>query len=240
MRRDSTSPKQPNKTFADGVELSLFALDERGRQQGGSFYQFKLTLRPETYERVRGSIVRLNPRMALPPGRFQLRVGVRETGAGEMGSVFYDLQVPDYTARGLGMSGLLLTDEAARLQFSPQPDDQLPAGSLPAPATSRRTFTQNDTVSAFAEIYDNNNSSRDARRVEVTTTLVGEDGVAAFSSRESVSGGSADVKSSRLPIVKQIPLENIRPGRYVFRVSARLLGDGATPVARETAITVLP
>ena len=28
---------QPNQTFTDGVELALFALDERGRQQGGSF-----------------------------------------------------------------------------------------------------------------------------------------------------------------------------------------------------------
>ena len=72
----------------------------------------------------------MNPRIALPPGRYQLRVGVRETGAGEMGSVFYDLQVPDYNASGLAMSGLLLTDEAARPQFSPQPDDQLPPGSL--------------------------------------------------------------------------------------------------------------
>ncbi len=231
--------EEPNKTFADGVELSLYALDERGRQQGGSFYQFNLALRPDTYERVRGSIVRLNPRMTLPPGRFQLRVGVRETGAGEMGSVFYDLQVPDYT-RGLGMSGLLLTDGAARLQFSPQLDDQLPAGSLPAPATSRRTFTQNDTVSAFAEIYDSNNSSSDARRVEVTTTLVGEDGVAAFSSRESLSGGSAAVKSSRTPITKQIALKDVRAGRYVLRIEARLLGGGANPVARETQLVVLP
>ena len=164
--------EQPNKTFADGIELSLFALDERGRQHGGSFYQFNLALRPDTYERVRGSIVRMNPRMALPPGRYQLRVGVRETGAGEMGSVFYDLQVPDYSARGLAMSGLLLTDEAARQQFSPQPDDELPPGALPAPATSRRTFSQNDILSVFAEIYDNG-SSRDARRIEVTTTLGG-------------------------------------------------------------------
>ena len=113
--------EQPNKTFADGLELSLFALDERGRQQGGSFYQFNLALRPDTYERVRGSIVRMNPRIALPPGRYQLRVGVRETGAGEMGSVFHDLQVPDYNASGLAMSGLLVTDQAARQQFSAQP-----------------------------------------------------------------------------------------------------------------------
>ena len=156
-----------------------------------------------------------------------------------MGSVFADVQVPDYTARGLTMSGLLLTDEAARLQFSPQPDDQLPAGTLPGPAISRRTFRQSDVVSAFAEIYDSS-SSREAKRIEVMTTLVGEDGNAAFSSRESVAGGAADVKSSRIPIAKQIALKDIRPGRYVLRVEARLLGGGATPVARETFITIAP
>ena len=231
--------EQPNKTFADGLELSLFALDERGRQLGGSFYQFNLALRPDTYERVRGSIVRMNPRIVLPPGRYQLRVGVRETGAGEMGSVFHDLQVPDYNANGLSMSGLLVTDQAARQQFSAHPDDELPPGLLPGPATSRRTFSQSDTVSVFAEIYDSG-TSREARRIEVTAALTGADGVAAFSSRESLSGGaaSADTKSSRIPIAKQISLKDVRPGRYVLRVEARLLGGGAKPVARETPVTV--
>ena len=105
---------QQNNAFADGVELSLFALDERGRSHGGNFYQLNLALRPDTYTRVRGSIVRMNPRMALAPGRYQLRVGVRESGAGEMGSVFYDLDVPDFGASGLAMSGLLLTDSEAQ------------------------------------------------------------------------------------------------------------------------------
>ena len=56
-----------------------------------------LTLRPETYERVKQHGLRANPRVELPPGRYQLRVGVREGGAGEMGTVFYDLDVPDFT-----------------------------------------------------------------------------------------------------------------------------------------------
>ncbi len=189
--------EQPNKTFADGLELSLFALDERGRQLGGSFYQFNLALRPDTYERVRGSIVRMNPRIALPPGRYQLRVGVRETGAGEMGSVFHDLQVPDYNASGLSMSGLLVTDQAARQQFSAHPDDELPPGLLPGPATSRRTFSQSDTVSVFAEIYDSG-TSRDARRIEVTAALTGADGVAAFSSRESLSARRRERRHEKL------------------------------------------
>jgi hypothetical protein len=201
-RRRAAAPEQPNKTFADGIELSVFALDERGKSHGGNFYQFNLALRPDTYERVRGSIVRMNPRITLPPGRYQLRIGVRESGAGEMGSVFHDLQVPDYTANGLAMSGLLLTAESARLQFTPQPDAEMPSGALPAPATSRRTFGRNDVLSAFAEVYDSI-SSRTPQRLEIVTTLAGEDGTAAFSSRESLGGTvPARAKSARIPVVE--------------------------------------
>jgi hypothetical protein len=110
---------------------------------------------------------------------------------------------------------------------------------LPAPATSRRTFNQNDVLSVFAEIYDSA-SSRDPRRIEVVSTLVGDNGAAAFTSRESIGGGAtADVKNSRIPIAKQIPLKDVRPGRYVLRVEARLLGGGANPVARETPVTIV-
>jgi hypothetical protein len=230
--------EQPNKTFADGIEVSLFALDERGKSQGGNFYQFNLALRPDTYERVRNSIVRMNPRLTLPPGRYQLRVGVRESGAGEMGSVFYDLNVPDYAANGLAMSGLLLTAESARAQFTPQPDDQLPPQTLPAPATSRRTFGRNDVLSLYAEVYDNT-SSRTPQRIEVVTTMTGEDGVAAFSSRETLTASpSGDAKNARIPLTKQIALKDVRPGRYTLRVDAHALGGGPKPVVRETALTV--
>ena len=224
---------QPNKTFADTLELSLFALDERGRQRGGDFYQFNLTLRPDTYQRVRRSIVRMNPRIVLPPGRYQLRVGLRETGVGEMGSVFHDMQVPDYNARALTMSGMLVTDQAAKGEFAPQQDAELPAGALPAPAMSRRTFNRNDVISVFAEIYDNGSSRDTTRRVEVTTTLVGEDGKPVFSSREALSG-------ARVPVTKHIPLKDLGPGNYLLRMEARAFDNAATSVTRETPVTLLP
>ena len=233
---------EQNNAFADGVELSLFALDERGRSHGGNFYQFNLALRPDTYSRVRGSIVRMIPRMALPPGRYQLRVGVRESGAGEMGTVFYDLDVPDYSDSGLAMSGLLVTDAAAKGQFTPQPDSELPADALPAPATSRRAFSQSDSLNLFAEIYDNV-PSRDRREIEVTTSLVGEDGSASVMARESLGGADArrDARNSRFAVARQIPLTNVKPGRYRLRVEARLLGaaNNVKPVSCETALTVV-
>ena len=230
--------EQPNKTFSDAVEVSLFALDERGRQHGGTFYQFNLALRPDTYDRVRRSVIRMNPRINLQPGRYQLRVGIRESGGGEMGSVFYDLNVPNYAEERLGMSGLLLTDSAAASEFTTQPDDQLPAGTLPAPATSRRTFSRTDILSLFTEIYANA-SGGEARSIEVITTLTSEDGTAAFSSRESIANAAArDARSSRLPIAKQISLQDLKPGAYLLRVEARALGGGAKPASRETSIRV--
>jgi hypothetical protein len=57
-----------------------------------------------------------------------------------------------------------------------------------------------------------------------------------------LSGGatSPDVKGLRIPVTKQIALKDVRPGRYVLRVEARLLGNDANRVSRETAVTVVP
>jgi len=41
-------------------------------------------------------------------------------------------------------------------------------------------------------------------------------------------------------VAKQIPLKEVRPGHYVLRIEARLLGGGANPVSRETPVTVVP
>ena len=94
-------------SFHDDLELSFFALDDKGKPHQGTFYNLNLTLRPELYERIRTQGLRMNPRVGLPSGRYQMRIGVRESGAGELGSVFYDLDIPDFSAAGLAMSGVL-------------------------------------------------------------------------------------------------------------------------------------
>ena len=124
-------PAKTGDAMHDDLELSFFALDDKGKSHEGTFYGINLTLRPDTYERVRTQGLRLNPRVPLPPGRYQLRIGVRESGAGEMGSVFYDLDVPDFSANGVALSGVLLTAGSARLLPTFQPDTT--ASALPGP-----------------------------------------------------------------------------------------------------------
>jgi len=229
---------QPSKdVFTDKVELSFFSVNDQGKSQKGTRSEVDLTLRPETYQRVRATGMRLNPRITLPPGRYQVRIGARETGAGRTGSVFYDLQVPDFSKDPLMLSGILLTSASSSQMPTAQADPTV-AKLLPAAATSLREFPRNDTLALLAEIYDNN-SSKQPRQFDTTIRLLGEDGTEAFVARDSLSNTGDAKKWDVYAYTHQIPLKDIAPGRYLLRVEIVQRGNkDAKPVMRETLITI--
>ena len=83
------------------------------------------------------------------------------------------------------LSGVLITAASAQSAMTAMPDPAAPK-LLPGPAVSRRTFARNDTVTVFAEIYDNS-SSRQPRQIETAVTLVAESGQEVFRARDSVA-----------------------------------------------------
>ncbi|MGH8165985.1 MAG: VWA domain-containing protein, partial [Woeseiaceae bacterium] len=72
---------------ANKIELSFYGVSQHGKAMAGTHSVIDLTLRPETRERVKNFGVRVNPRISLPPGRYHLRIGARDTVAGMTGSV---------------------------------------------------------------------------------------------------------------------------------------------------------
>ena len=110
---------------------------------------------------------------------------------------------------------------------------------LPAPATSRREFAQSDTLAVLAEIYDNI-SSQQPRQIDTNVRLLAEDGREVFAARDSLQNGSAR-NWNVYGYTRDIPLQNIGPGRYLLRVEAQVRGnrDGARPVESETVLTVV-
>lgn len=133
------SPPGASGPVSNKLEVSFFGINEQGKAGTGIRKELDLTLKPETQERVKAYGIRLNPRLSLAPGRYQMRIGVRETAGGQNGSVFYDLIVPDFRNDTLALSGLLLTSVSAQQTPTAEPD---PAVSklLPGAATSRREF----------------------------------------------------------------------------------------------------
>ena len=81
----------------------------RARCAAASTDTLTLNLRPETRTRVEQTGFRVLNRLDLPPGRYQLRVAAHDTAGGGVGSVLYDLDVPDFDKLPFGISGLVLT-----------------------------------------------------------------------------------------------------------------------------------
>ncbi len=218
------------------LEVSLVAVDERGRVRGGDRKSVTLDLRPQTLRAVQQYGVKLVSRVSLPPGRYQLRVAAREANGGRVGSLHYDLVVPDFSKPPLAMSGVLVTSAGASRTPSAAEDAALKK-LLPAQPTTWREFVPADQLALFVEIYDNRGDA--PHTVDITTTVRAEDGRVVFETHDARTSEELGGPRGGYGYTAEIPLRGWAPGLYVLRVEARsrLGGDTAT---REVAFRVVP
>jgi hypothetical protein len=228
---------QNNGLFQNTVEVSLLPLEARGKAQQGRRSEVKLNLRPQTAQAMAATAVRLSPRISLPPGRYQLRVAARESGGGLTGSVFYDLEVPDFTKQKLGMSGIVLTAATAQVTPTAEPDPVLKP-LLPGPPTTRREFYDVDTVAVYAEVYDNL-ETRVPHSVDITARLIAEDGREVAQRTEARSSKDLQARGGGFGYSAQFPLADVAPGRYLLRVEAKARLKDVDPVSRDVLLTVV-
>jgi VWFA-related protein len=229
------TPPDSGGLATNTIELSFFGINQDGKAQRSTRSQFNLTLRPESFTRVKTGGLRLNPRLTLEPGRYQIRVGARETVGSGVGTVFYDLQVPDFQKEPLMLSGVLITAASAQAAMNAMADPAAPK-LLPGPAISRRTFARNDMLTVFAEIYDNS-STKQPRQIDTAVTLVSESGQDVFTARDTIPNPGDAARWTIYGLSRDILLKDVAPGRYLLKVEATVRGN-SIPVARETLITV--
>ena len=221
--------------FVDTVELHVLAIDQNGKTQAGGRSTIPMNLGDRSYEAVRAAGVRFLHHVAVPPGRYQLRVAARDLNSGAIGTVRQLIDVPDFSKGDVNVSGIQLTSGTASQMPTVNPQEQL-AGVLPAPATAARQFDRADTLSVFAEVYDNQTSA--PHRVSIASTVLADDGRAMFTASDERS--SADLQGTKggYGYQQQIPLAQFAPGRYVLRIEARSLVAKGQPVAREVEFRV--
>jgi VWFA-related protein len=217
------------------LELAYVAVDQNGKVQASDRHQVDLRLKPDTFKAVERSGFRVTARAEMPPGRYQLRVGARETGGGAVGSVHYDFEVPDFGKSSLAVSGLVVTSAAAKLTPTARPDAQLQE-VLDGPPTAAREFASDDQLAVFAEVYDNVTSP--PHKVDITTAVLSDEGRVMFETAEERS--SEELKGARggYGHVARIPLRELQPGLYVLRVEAKSRLGNDEPVRRDVQFRV--
>ena len=216
---DGTSLKfqERNGVFAESLEISIVAADERGRVQGGDRQTFNLNLMPQTHERVRRTGVRMMSRIDVPPGRYQIRVGAHESTGSGVATVPLDVEVPDYSKTPFAMSGMMISISPDTGVAVTANAEMQPANALPAPATVRRTFTRAETLTAYAEVYDNSSPMAHALNYVVTVRNAEGRSVIETRDRRDVDAG----KTARMHgFTTPMPLNDLQPGMYVLHAEA--------------------
>ena len=166
-----------------------------------------------------------------------MRLAAHDSSGGNVGSIQYDLDVPDFAKLPFSISGVVMTSPFSAQVMTVRPDEQLRA-TLPAPPVAIRAFPQNDEIALFAEVYDNAGAT--PHKVDISTTITSDEGKQLFKTNEERDSADLGGKSGGYGYMTKIPLKDIAPGNYVLTVSARTRLGNATPAERQMRISVMP
>jgi hypothetical protein len=206
-----------------GFQVNAFNVD--GKKYGAKRMDVAVTIRAEAtgmgeYE--------LLSRMDLKPGRYQLRIALNVLSLVTSGSLYYDVDVPDFTQAPVSFSGMVL---AARPSAPVTPKDGLP-GVLPITPTTRRVFSASDRVVAFTRVYQGGDKPMVA--VPLRVLLRNKDDFLLMNRQETLpiemftADRSADINIA-------MPLERMAPGPYLLTLESTL---GKTSAKREVRFDV--
>ena len=222
----------------DQIQLTYVAIDANGKVKGGNTDAVTMTnLKAATRERIEEAGLRLLNRFDLPPGRYQLRVAAHDSAGGNVGSILYDLTVPDFAKLPFGISGLVMTSPSTAAVPTVKPDEQLKT-VLPGPPVAIRSFPQNEEVALFAEVYDT--PSATPHKVDITTTVATDEGKVMFKTDEARDSSDLAGKSGGYGFLTRIPLKDLAPGNYVLTVSAKSRVASVPPAERQVRLIVAP
>jgi hypothetical protein len=211
------------------VDVQLSAFTQEGAPRGSERYETDVTLRPGPAGAIEFEIL---SGLALKPGRYQLRLSAHFDADNKTGSVYYDLEVPDFTARPLSMSGLLLTADPRPVSTDTQ---RIKAWVSLAP-TARRTFSSGDRVTAFARIYQGGPTSaivpdpvrpglqiptRDAlQAAQLTASITDTQGAIRDRRTVAMASDTFGVNDRMAEFRMDLPLKGLPAGEYLLTLEA--------------------
>jgi VWFA-related protein len=209
--------------FNDRLEVSFIATDIKGKTFPGERHAVNLTMKPDTYQRLKAQGFRVVSQLDLPPGRYQMRIAAADNA--KAGSVLYDLEVPDFYKSPIAMSGITLTSGSAALAPTVAPKDTF-AQSLPGPRSARREFARGEELALFAEFYENA-AGAPPHTFDITMSLRAEDGRVISEDRDQRS--STDLQGNRggYGYSARLSTAALAPGTYVLHLEGRSRASGA-------------
>jgi hypothetical protein len=202
----------------DAVDLQASAFTPEGEPRETQRLTARVTLNTAATKPGRLEVLTQLP---LKPGRYRVRVAAHSSLAEKTGSVFSDVDVPDFASLPLSMSGVLI--ESANAPLSAPPDAL--ASLVNFVPTSLREFSAGGAA-AFVRLYES--ARHPAEPVRVTSTITDATGNVVRTYTSNYAAG--DFVSTPRTVDHRIKIDPqpLSPGLYLLSIVA----DAGTNTAR--------
>jgi VWFA-related protein len=188
----------------DHVELVVNAYDIRGRLRAGTGLTLATTRRSAVGADVAYEVV---GRLKLSPGRYQLRLAASVDG--KAGSVYYDLDVPDFAKSPLALSGLVFGAEPA----GPTSRQEAASPLAAINSTTVRTFRPTDSATVYARVSQG--ASTALEEVAANLQIVDAQGVTVADHSDVLA--ATRFRANRMADISfSLPLSALPPGEYLL------------------------
>lgn len=171
----------------------------------------RLTL-PSGVNRVSGSAP---ARLDVDPDRYELWLTAHDARTSRVGSVVYDLEIPDRAANAVTISGVVLGREPT--EFEPVP--AVYGGIVPIVPVTSRSFGQGEFITAFFQIYQG--LATPLAPAALTIRVLDSRGVVTFTADEILAPdrfSRARAADYRLTM----PFRTLSAGQYLLTIEARV------------------
>jgi VWFA-related protein len=208
-------PVSARSIFAIDLQTNAYTADGRPKFIGQR-HTATVTLVPTKDKDV--ARYDLLTQISLPPGTYQLRLSANRAADGVSGSLYADLEVPDFTAP-LAVSGVVVESIPSGATAPQGAFDNF----LPVVPTTSREFTSNQDVTAFMRIYQGGTGS--AKPVQVRTRIVNDNDAAVGTGKDMVYGTDFRVGGRAADYRFAIPVKSLPGGLYLLTLDFDLDGN---------------
>ncbi|HEX5070699.1 MAG TPA: VWA domain-containing protein [Vicinamibacterales bacterium] len=195
------------------IDFLVDAFGQDGSSKSAHGLKADVTLKPNIKGKIGYEVL---TRIDLKPGRYELRLGAHLPSSNTSGSVYYNVDVPDFSKADLLLSGAVLSVTPALVAA---PRDRL-ADLMPIVPTTNRYFDKKtDLVSAFVKIYQRGKG--DPKPVTMAARITDSHGVVVVNRVNTIPVMAFANPERSFGFRFGVPIATLQPGGYLlsFEVS---------------------
>ena len=154
-------------------------------------------------------------KLKLSPGRYEIRLNAFSRALDRSGTVYAEVEVPDFTRAGLTMSGVALGTRRVTDESRADVLTQL----LPLVPTSARDFAPSDAVTAFFRVFQGGETP--VAPVAIQIMLLDMTNKTIVDRTETLPADAFGGGRAASHLI-DLPLSNLKRGPHVFSITAKL------------------